>query len=77
MLSRIESVANYLYWWQYHLKERMKEEEAVEALEWLVIMVAIVAFGAALAKILDSGGTTVGSALTQSLKKWAEKVGGK
>ena len=76
MLSRIEYAANYLVWLKYHLQERMQEEEGVEALEWLVIMVAVVALGAALAKALDDGGEGVGSALINSLTTWANKVGG-
>ncbi len=76
MLSRVEYAANYLFWLKYHLQERMQEEEGVEALEWLVIMVAVVALGAAIAKALSNGGEGVGGALIQSLTKWAQSIGG-
>lgn len=76
MLSRIEYAANYLFWLKYHLQERLKEEDAVEALEWLVIMVAVVALGAAIAKALKGGGEGVGNELIDSLKQWAAKVAG-
>ena len=77
MLSRVEYAANYLFWLKYHLQERMQEEEGVEALEWLVIMVAVVALGAAIATALDKGGKSVGSTLIGSLTQWASKVAGK
>ena len=76
MLFRIEYAADYLFWLKRHLQERLQEEDAVEALEWLVIMVAVVALGAAIATALNAGGQGVGSTLIGSLTQWAQKVAG-
>ena len=76
MLFRIEYAADYLFWLKRHLQERLQEEDAVEALEWLVIMVAVVALGAAIAVALNAGGEGVGNTLIDSLTQWAERIGG-